>query len=63
MKLQINWKRQFSWTVYSGCAVLAAYFLISRGVGVLPVVAGLALAGLFTWRMNAPKSSVKGARS
>lgn len=38
------------WSFYFGAAVLAAYFLISRGIPAMAVLAGCGLAALFTWR-------------
>src|SRR5438094_63206 len=37
------------WSFFAGAAVLAAYFLISRGIPVFAVLAGCGLAGLATW--------------
>jgi hypothetical protein len=38
------------WSFYFGAAMMAAYLLISRGVPIVPVLAGCGLAALFTWR-------------
>ena len=38
------------WSFFFGAAAMAAYMLISRGVPVLPVLAGCAFAALITWR-------------
>jgi hypothetical protein len=38
------------WSFFFGAAVMAAYMLISRGIPVLPVLVGCALAALITWR-------------
>lgn len=37
------------WSFFAGAAFLAAYFLISQGIPVLPVLAGCGLAALVTW--------------
>jgi hypothetical protein len=38
------------WNLFAASAILAAYFLISRGIPVVPVLAGCGLAALVTWR-------------
>ena len=38
------------WSFYLGAAALVAYFLISRGIPVVPVLAGCGFAALLTWR-------------
>jgi len=38
------------WSFFAGAAFLAAYFLISRGIPIVPVLAGCAFAALMTWR-------------
>jgi hypothetical protein len=40
----------FKWSFYFGAVVMAAYLLISRGVPIVPVLAGCGLAALMTWR-------------
>jgi len=47
------------WKFFAGAAFLAAYFLISRGIPVFPVLVGCSLAALITWRKlsrTAPQS-------
>ncbi len=45
------------WSFFFGAAVMAAYMLISRGVPLLPVLAGCALAALITWRNVARRAA------
>ncbi|HXM98545.1 MAG TPA: hypothetical protein VN982_08735 [Candidatus Dormibacteraeota bacterium] len=38
------------WSFFIAAAWLATYYLISRGVPVVPVIAGVGLAAVMTWR-------------
>ncbi len=45
------------WSFYFGAVVMAAYLLGSRGVPIVPILAGCGLAALMTWRKMSRQSS------
>ncbi len=47
------------WSFFFGAVVMAVYMLLSRGVPLVPVLAGCALAALFTWR-NVTRRAAQG---
>jgi hypothetical protein len=41
---------KYKWSFFFAAAWLATYYLVSRGVPVVPVIAGVGLAAVTTWR-------------
>ena len=51
------------WKFFVGSCILAAGLLIKAGAPVVPIAAGMAIAGLFTWKMQRrPNGSPRSSR-
>jgi hypothetical protein len=48
---------KYKWHSFLAACFFASYLLISRGVPLLPVLAGCGFAALLTWRQLARQSS------
>ncbi len=62
MNTKMNPKMNLKWNLFFAAALLGAYMLISHGIPIVPVLAGCALAALFTWRQIARKPAPQPAR-
>lgn len=62
MNTKKNSKMNSKWNLYFAASLLGAYMLISHGIPIVPVLAGCALAALFTWRQIVRKPVPQPAR-
>ncbi len=51
MNFPAKFPTRFRWYYFMPAAFFASYLLISRGVSVLPVISGCALAAFLTWKL------------
>jgi hypothetical protein len=48
---------KYKWQYFLAAVFFGSYLLISRGVPLLPVLVGCAIAGLITWRKLARQTA------